>query len=143
MTPEQRDKVCAEAVTWAATPYHPNCAVKGVGCDCALGPLEIYRNVFPELRAIQPPKYVRDWHLHQGDEIYLNFIRDELKLPEVSNPAPGDFVLFRQGRLFSHGAVVLGWPRIMHAVVGGGFCYADVSQEPRLVRAPRHYFTLG
>ena len=30
---------------------------------------------------------------------------------------PGDFVVFRVGRCFAHGAIVIDWPRIIHAVV--------------------------
>ena len=33
-------------------------------------------------------------------------------------PRPGDFVLWRFGHTFSHGAIVVAWPTIVHAYVG-------------------------
>jgi len=44
---------------------------------------------------------------------------------EVASPQPGDFALWRIGRAFAHGAIVLAWPRIVHAVVGIGVIEDD------------------
>lgn len=141
MTPAERESVVAEARSWVGTPYHSNASLKGIGCDCALGPLAIYRAALPRLPDITPTPYVEQWHLHRGEELYLHDVR-ALGGVEVASPEPGDFVLFRQGRLFSHGAIVLGWPEIVHATVGRGFVYADAAADPKLKRAERIYFTL-
>jgi cell wall-associated NlpC family hydrolase len=140
VTPAERELVLAEARSWAGTPYHSNAAVKHAGADCALMPLAVYRATLPNLPDIPVPRYVDQWHLHRGEEIYLDYVH-ELGAREVEHPDPGDFVLFKQGRLFSHGAIVLEWPSIIHAVVISGVVYADAEQEQRLVHTPRHYFT--
>ncbi len=141
MTPTQREAVLAEAKSWLGTPYHPNAAVKGAGVDCAMMPLAVYGAVLPDLPKLPTPRYVQQWHLHRGEELYLNHVR-ELGCMEVEHPQPGDFALFRQGRLFSHGAIVLRWPQIIHAVVLSGVIYADATVQPQLCRAPRLFFTL-
>ena len=65
-----REKVVAEAKSWIGTPYH-NCAdVKGVGCDCGM----LLVRVFVDLGIVEPfdPRpYAHDWHLHRGEERYL------------------------------------------------------------------------
>ena len=51
-----------------------------------------------------PRPYVRDWMLHRDDERYLGFLIDRARI--VSEPGPGDVILFRFGRCFSHGGIV-------------------------------------
>lgn len=141
MTEQERTSVIAEARTWAGTPYHSNAAIKGAGADCALMPLAVYRACLPRLAALPIPEYVEQWHLHRGEELYLQYVL-ALGARQIESPEPGDFALFKQGRLFSHGAVVLAWPQIIHAVIGSGCIYADATQEARLAHSERMYFTL-
>jgi NlpC/P60 family putative phage cell wall peptidase len=113
----QRAAVIAAARGWLGTPYHPAASVRGVGCDCLTFPAAVYSQagVIP---AQTIPYYPPDWHLHRGDERYLEGV---LKIAaEVSVPRPGDFVLWRIGRALAHGAIVIAWPRIIHAVQGIG-----------------------
>jgi cell wall-associated NlpC family hydrolase len=134
MTPEQRAAVIAEAKSWIRTPYHTNAAVKGAGADCALLPLAVYSEVLgwdpPSL-----PKYVMQWHLHRDEEKYLNYVRSlgavEITLADLQ---PGDFVLWRVGRVYSHGAIVIAWPKVLHAINPRGVVYGDVSRDEMLNR---------
>lgn len=114
MTSSQREAIVAEARSWLNTPYHDHGNLKGIGADCALFPLAVYRSVLP-LHEIEIPGYLQQWHLHRDEERFLNCIRD-LGGTEVEQPEPGDFLLVRMGRVFSHGAIVIGWPSIIHAV---------------------------
>ena len=139
MTPEKRDRLIAEALTWIGTPYHDHGAVKGAGADCALMPLAVYRAVL-SLPAIDPPKYVMQWHLHRGEELYLNYVL-ALGGKEVRKPERADFVLWQVGRVFSHGAIVLEWPRVIHAVNPFGVVISDASTDGRLMRKERRFFT--
>lgn len=141
MIQHERSAVIAEAKAWIGTPYHSNAAIRGAGADCALMPLAVYRAVLPRLPKIEPPRYVEQWHLHRGEEMYLDYVR-ALGGRQVDQPEPGDFALFRQGRLYSHGAIVVAWPRIIHAVNVSGVIHADAEQEARLSHAPRLYFSL-
>lgn len=60
-----------------------------------------------------PRPYSPQWHLHQGDEKYLGFLL--AYAVEVETPEPGDIVVYRVGRCYAHGAIVTGWPEIIHA----------------------------
>jgi NlpC/P60 family putative phage cell wall peptidase len=98
-----RSKILAEARSWIGTPYH-NCAdIKGVGCDCGM----LLVRVFVDLGLIAPfdPRpYTADWHLHRGEERYLDALL--ARAAKVEAPQPGDVMLFRVGRCYSHGGVV-------------------------------------
>ena len=112
---QQRAAVVAEARSWLRTPYHHEARVKGVGVDCA----HLLIGVFaaPSVGLIKPldiPHYPHDWHMHQGAERYLGIVLDHAhEIP--GPPLPGDVVLYRFGRCFSHGAIVVAWPMIIHA----------------------------
>jgi hypothetical protein len=99
----QRAAVVAEARSWLGTPYH-NCAdLKGVGVDCGM----LLVRVFVDTGLVPPfdPRpYPADWHLHRSDEKYLGFIFDHGS--EVEAPQPGDVVVFKIGRCYSHGGIV-------------------------------------
>jgi len=99
----QRAAVVAEARSWIGTPYH-NCAdVKGAGVDCGM----LLVRVFVDTGLCQPfdPRpYPIDWHLHRDDERYLGFIFD--RTGEVAEPLPGDMLVVRYGRSYSHGGIV-------------------------------------
>ena len=98
-----RSKIVAEARSWIGTPYH-NCAdVKGVGCDCGM----LLVRVFVDLALVAPfdPRpYTHDWHLHRGEERYLGALF--ARASHVVSPQPGDVMLFRVGRCYSHGGIV-------------------------------------
>jgi NlpC/P60 family putative phage cell wall peptidase len=132
----QRANVVAEARSWLNTPYHHEARVKGAGVDCA----QLLAAVFsaPAVALIAPPKiphYPPDWHLHRDAERYLGIIlahAHEFVPAAGSAPQPGDVVLWRFGRCFSHGAIVIGWPRIIHAYIGKGCILDDVETAPWL-----------
>jgi len=55
--------------------------------------------------------------MHRGSEKYLATISTFcLEVPPP--PLSGDIVLWRFGRSFSHAAIVIDWPKIVHAYVG-------------------------
>jgi len=98
-----RAAVVAEARSWIGTPYHLGADVKGAGVDCAM----ILVRVFCDLGLVAPfdPRpYSNDWHLHRSEEVYLRLLLE--RAHEVASPEPGDVVLFRYGRCYSHGGIV-------------------------------------
>lgn len=100
---EARSAVVASARAWVGTPYHHMADVRGAGCDCAM----LLVRVFCDLGLVEPfdPRpYVKDWHLHRGEERYLSFLL--ARAHEVASPLPGDVILFKYGRCFSHGGIV-------------------------------------
>lgn len=141
MTPEDRGRVILEALSWEGTPYHPHGRVKGVGCDCAMYPAEVY--AAPSVGLIErigPQDYPVDWHMHRDQERFLSAVLQRAKATET--PRPGDLVLYRWGRTFAHAGIVLGWPRIIHAVVDQGVVRADGERETALDGRRRLFFTL-
>jgi NlpC/P60 family putative phage cell wall peptidase len=114
---EQRQAVVAEALTWLGTPYHHRACVKGAGVDCAMLPLAVYKAVGFVPEHTEAEAYPQDWHLHRDEERYLAFVRRFAREIEREALGPGDFVVWRWGRTFSHGAIVLSPPRVIHAFV--------------------------
>jgi len=112
----RRAAVVAAARSWLGTPYHTGGRVKGAGADCLTLLAEVYAeaNITP---SIGIPYYPHDWHLHRNQERYLEGLLrfgHEIEGP----PLPGDIALWKFGRCFSHGAIVIEWPLIIHAYVG-------------------------
>ncbi len=111
-----RAHIVAVAHTWLGTPYHTGGRIKGSGVDC----LTLLAEAYAEAGVVAPidiPYYPHDWHLHRGEERYLAGLlchASEIEGP----PLPGDIALWKFGRCFSHGAIVVEWPVIIHAYVG-------------------------
>jgi NlpC/P60 family putative phage cell wall peptidase len=101
--PQARLAVVASARDWIGTPYHHMADLKGVGCDCAMLLVRVYCDL-ALVEPFDPRPYVRDWHLHRGEERYLGFLL--ARAHEVAAPLPGDVILFKYGRCFSHGGIV-------------------------------------
>jgi cell wall-associated NlpC family hydrolase len=47
---------------------------------------------------------------------------------DVQIPAPADIALWRFGRCYSHGAIVIDWPLVIHAYAGRGCVLEDASR---------------
>jgi cell wall-associated NlpC family hydrolase len=99
----QRAAVVAEARSWLGTPYH-NCAdIKGAGVDCGMLLVRVFVDT-GLCQPFEPRPYSADWHLHRSEERYLGFILDHAV--EVMEPQPGDLMVLRFGRCYSHGGIV-------------------------------------
>ncbi len=117
---EQRHAVVTEALSWQRTPHHNGVRLKGVGVDCGQFPLAVYEAV-GLISPTKPERYSPQFHLHRDKEWYLNLCMQLGKeLPKSTIPQMGDFVLYKVGRVFSHGAIVIEWPRIIHSYVNVG-----------------------
>ena len=97
--------ICAEARSWLGTPYHHLADVKGVGVDCAMLVVRVFVAVGMVPADLDPRPYAWDWHLHQGAEKYRDWL--DIYGDEVTNVEPGDIALWRFGRTYSHGAIVM------------------------------------
>jgi cell wall-associated NlpC family hydrolase len=124
-----RQAVIQEARSWVGTPYHHAGQVKGAGVDC----LTLLACVFAGAGMIEKPKiphYPHDWHMHRSEERYLTGVAD--LCVEVEAPMPADIAVWKFGRCFSHGAIVVEWPIIIHAYVGRQVSIENVDQAPYL-----------
>lgn len=122
---DHRARVVEVAKTWLRTPYHHQGRIKGAGADCLTLLAEVYHEagIVPK---VEIPFYVHDWHLHRSEEKYLSGL---LKYThEISSPPlPGDIILWKFGRCFSHGAIVADWPFFIHSYIGKGCVYEDIN----------------
>ena len=114
---EQRDAVIKEALSWERTPHHNGACIKGHGVDCGTYPIACYLAV-GLIPPIEIPRYSPQFHLHRDEEWYRAIVESH-GFP-IKTPQRGDFALYKIGRVYSHGAIVIEWPRIIHAWVGIG-----------------------
>lgn len=121
---EERQKVLDIAKTFLRTPYHHMGKVKGAGVDC----LTLLSCIFEEsglIPTIDIPYYPQDWHLHRSEERYLKGLLKYTK--EIEVPKPGDIALWKFGKCYSHGAIVVEWPLVIHSYTKVGCTYEDAN----------------
>ncbi|MCW2283378.1 NlpC/P60 family putative phage cell wall peptidase [Rhodoblastus acidophilus] len=128
----ERQSVVAEARKWLLTPYRHAADIRGVGVDCGM----FIVRVFVDL-GLTPPfdprPYAPDWMIHRNEEKYLEFFNRRCR--RVQEPRPGDIVLFRYGRSYSHGGIVSEADplAIIHAYHDAGCVVEErLSQNPAL-----------
>jgi cell wall-associated NlpC family hydrolase len=141
MTTSRAD-IVREALSWELTPYHPSAQLKGVGVDCAMFPLAVYRAVglVPDG---ENPVYSQQWMLHRDEEQFLGWVRKFAREIKRADVGPGDFAIWKFGRCFSHGAIVLDAPEVIHAVIlGGGVVRGNIDRDVDLISRPVKFFTL-
>ena len=128
----QRAAVIRCARQWLRTPYHHRGRLKGAGVDCAM----LLAEVYAEAGLVQPlaiPHYPPDWHLHRDAERYLGVLLEHTV--EIGGPpSPADIALWRFGRCFSRGAIVVDWPVVIHAYLGRGCVLEDAEKAEWLSR---------
>ncbi len=111
---EQRAAVIAAARRWIGTPFHDGAALKGIGVDCA----QLVRSVAIEtgVAKVEPTGgYSHQWMLHKNDDRLIDFVRRYAAEITQERAGPGDLVVYRVGRAFSHVAILTGPGTIIHA----------------------------
>lgn len=109
---ELRAAVVDAARGWLGTPWHHMARVRGAGVDCAQLLMATYSDA-GLITPFQHDPYPPDWMLHRDEERLLGIVQQYAD--EVDVPRPGDIVLFRFGRCFAHGGIVVEWPLVIHA----------------------------
>jgi cell wall-associated NlpC family hydrolase len=115
-----------------------------VGCDCAGLPMRVYQSVglVPADYSL-PPYSPQQWLKRDfEDTTYLNEIKKfSLEITEAELQ-PGDMVLYRLVRSYTHGAICIQWPsQLIHAVVSLGVIYADARTDRLMSRTPHLCFS--
>lgn len=142
LTTEQRAQIVLAAKEWLRTPYQHRQMCKGAGADCAMFPLAVYKECGLLPLDYQPPEYSMQWHLHRSEELYLREI-EKFCVEIAGPPLPGDFVVFHFGRTFSHGAIVIDWPQIIHSYIPRGVLLADALRDGELLGREVKFFELA
>ena len=140
---EERAAVVAETRSWIGTPYVPGADVKGAGVDCGMLLIKVFQATGHMDPTFDPRPYPMQWHFHQVAEKYLGYIEIfSHPLPEGVDPSPGDIVLFKFGKCFSHGAIVTEWPHAIHAMRPLKVGTINVLNTPKMARLERRLFTV-
>lgn len=138
---EARAAIVAEALTWEGTPYQSHARIKGVGVDCAQLPAAVYEAV--GLIGAVRPSYPADWMMHRDEERFLSFVLPHAREITEAEAKPGDLVIWKFGRTFSHSGILIDPPVVLHAVIRGqAVIRGDMSRDVDLVERPRRFFSL-
>lgn len=144
MTPADRDAVVAQAELWLGTRWHHNARVLGAGVDC--GQLLIAAYVGAGLvEDFSVGQYASSFMFHRKDEHFLGWVQRHMD--EVEQPSRADVAMWRFGHVFSHGAIVVDWPKIIHAhKPEGRVTYGDATKGVLLMNGTKRrevrFFTL-
>ena len=139
---EGRALVVAEAMSWLGTPYHHRAKLKGVGVDCAQLPLAVYART-GLIQDFDTGDYPFDWHQHRQEERYAGMVLTLAReLASIDQAGPGDIILWRYGRAFSHGALIIVLPQVIHASrKGDGVVLTEIDRDSELIGRPARYFS--
>lgn len=136
-----RADVVAAARKWLGTPYHHRAQVPGAGVDCLMLIVAVFQELGVLPANLEVPEYPPDIMFHRYDTRYVDGVLEHAD--EVLLPRPGDVALWEFGLNYSHGAIVLEWPRVLHAYAPAGACVIDdVDQTPRLLRRSVRFFAM-
>jgi cell wall-associated NlpC family hydrolase len=153
MSAEQRAAVAAEARSWIRTSYHHMGRIKATwqdgkiidkgGVDCATLLAEVYERA-GMVPHFDVPYYPPDWHMHRSVERYLQQILQYAHQIEEAQALPGDLVVYRFGRTYSHGAIIVdpGWPAIVHAKWRSDLVHEDRGDIGEWADRPRQFYSL-
>lgn len=137
---DERAAVVAAAKSWCGTRFHHHAAVRRTetdpgGIDCAHLLLEAYIGA-GLVERFETEAYPADWMFHRDEERFLAKIEEYSKRVGKSDAPiaergpgftvlPGNVLIWRHGRTFSHGAIVSEWPLIVHAYYRAGCCLEE------------------
>lgn len=119
-----------EALSWVGTPFRDCGDIKGPhgAIDCAM--LLTRCGVDTGLRpAFDPRPYPPRWHVHKDQERFLEWVEDRLGGRPVDRPRFGDLAVWRFGRCFSHGAIVINSEEVVHAYAHARMCIVSRLDE--------------
>ena len=116
---EQRVAVVKEALSWEGTKFAHGQCVKGLAADCSTFIAACFRSVGIFRAAI--PHLPADWFVHTTKEEYLTeLLKHAVEFdPKLRIPQPADIMIVKDtalahGKVFSHGAIVVQWPMVIH-----------------------------
>jgi NlpC/P60 family putative phage cell wall peptidase len=131
-----RARIVEIARSWIGTPYHHRARLKGVGVDCA----QLLIGVFAEaglIESFDTGEYPMDWAAHRDDERFLGWVAQHAA--PTSFAMPGDLLVFRYFRCYSHGAIVVDDALMIHSFIGRG---VEIVERADFALRPHLAFTL-
>lgn len=136
----ERIAVVKEAWDWLRTPWHDRARVKGVGVDCAQLPAAVYEATghIPHIE----PIYNRQWALNQNKELYLEWVLQFAHEIEPALKDIGDLGVWKFGRTYSHGAILISETSIIHAAMAVGVNRDEIDRQEDLRTRPVRWFSV-
>ena len=131
-----RAAIVAEALSWVGTPYHHRGRVKGVGVDCAQILIETFSAV-GLIERFDTGEYPMDWACHRDDERFLARVRQFAR--PIEHAQPGDVLVYRYFRCYSHGAIVVDDRLMVHSFIHRG---VELVERDEFASRPHLAFTL-
>lgn len=136
----ERQVIISEARKWIGTSFHHEARVLGAGVDCGQLLIAVYGAHGYMPLDYKLKHYSPDFAIHRDEEWYLSIVETFAKRVEV--PGPADIVLYKFGRLFSHGGIVTEWPNIVHAWIGARqVLEVDAERLAALVTKERRFYS--
>jgi cell wall-associated NlpC family hydrolase len=137
-----RPAIIAEARSWVGTAWHHMGRLKGIGVDCAMLLAEVYERAGVIGRVYVEP-YPMQWHLHRDDERLKEIVAGYAHEILRADAKPGDMVLVKYGRAFSHGGIIVDGEglTIVHAVNGSGVILEDISRVPAIAERNLEFYS--
>jgi cell wall-associated NlpC family hydrolase len=147
----QRAAVVSAARLWVNTPWKHKAHVLGHGVDCAHHLLETgVRSGM--VKRFDPEFYTHDWHWHRDEERFLAAVgqhaaevgEGQASIKERGRGftvLPGNVLLWKNGRTFSHGAIVSEWPMVIHASFPARICLEESVYGGILETSPVRIFS--
>lgn len=143
---KQREELVKEAMEWMNTPYRGWSRMKQFGADCIGFVAGVFVNTGhitdAEAEAAIPKSYSLQHGQHEATTEYVDGILKFMEEISESEVRPGDVVMFKIALAYSHSAVVVKWPLILHSMAHGGVKLADAKKSPLLAGKPARFFTL-
>lgn len=150
---EAKERACAitEALSWIGTPFRDCALEKGPkgAVDCAMMLVGTYGPA-GLIGDFHPGKYPPKWFQHSFEERFLDCL-EKLGAVEVDRPRVGDVLVYRFGRTYAHGAVLVNAREVCHAYAAAGQVVVSALDEPLLayigyrgqdIPRPVRYFTM-
>jgi len=147
----QRAHAVRAMLGWIGTPFRDCGFVKGPNgaVDCAMSLVGTYREA-GLIGDFDPRPYPSRWFQHREEERFLDCLA-QLGAHETDAARPGDILVWRFGRTYAHGAVMINAREVCHAYAAAGQVTVSAIDEPLLafigwrgghVPRPVKYFTL-
>lgn len=134
-----RADVCTLACSWLRTPWHHRARIRGVGVDCAQLLIAVYAEA-GVIEDFDPGDYAIDHMMHSDAEVFRGWC--ERYGRQTKTPRAGDAVVWKFGRVYSHGGIVVEWPgRVIHAFRPFGEVCETPADASRLAGRDAIFFT--
>ena len=128
-----RKALIEEALSWIGTPFCDCGDVKGpkgaVDCAMLMTRCAVDTGLVPPF---DPRPYPPRWHVHRDEERFLDWLTKELGASETDSPTVGDIAVWKFGRTFSHGGILISSAEVVHAYAANRMVIRTRRDEPYL-----------